>query len=491
MQFFKAIGRQFTIINKRICARNTFFMALIFLFVIQPGLRAQHSQTIYFIDRLPQSSLLNPAHQHHHNFHLGLPGISSFNVNAETNFLSFSDIIFRHPTQDSLITFLHPDADINDFASGLRKSNDITPGLHLNVFSLGFRAGRSFVSFNISERLSGRASLPGDLIRLGLQGNAQFEGKNADFSNIGIDLNYFREYAFGYSYQFDEKLNLGARAKVLFGKANISFNQTDIGLYTDPDTYNLRLNSEITMNMSLPLTITRNSEGDISDFRFHFDDVGYDPADFVFNTQNRGFALDLGATYRIIEPVMLYASIVDLGFINWKADVYNFSVNGDFEFEGVDLSSAFDDDDDSGVTYDFADSLQSHLSISDTRDSYSRGLPGKIFLGGTYDVTSGINVGLLGRTEIYQGRVRQAVTLSANSNVGRWLSASLSYSMMNNRYDNIGMGLSFRGGGFQLYMLTDNLNTLFIPHQTSNANLWFGLNIVFGNVKIAQALPYR
>jgi hypothetical protein len=452
------------------------------------ALQAQISQTIYFMDKLPQSAIVNPAYQHSHNFHLGLPGISSVGANARINFASYNDLVFRHPRNNTLISFLHPDANLSDFTSKLRESNYISPDLHINLISFGFRARRSFIRFNISERVSGRATLPGDFIKLGLQGNEQFVGMEGDFSGTRIDLNYYREYALGYAYRYNEKLNVGVRGKMLFGKANISFSDTDISLYTDPGSNNMKLHSNFTVNTSIPMTVVREG-GEIKDILFHFDDDDYDPMDFVFNTRNSGFAIDLGVTYQIIEPVTFYASITDLGFINWKKDVYNFSMNGDFEIEGLNLTSSRNRNKDDDPADNLLDSLQGLFKISETQNSYTRGLPTMIYIGGKYEISPGFNFGLLSRSVLYHGRLEQAVSLSANSSMGRRLSASVSYSMMNNKYDNFGMGLSWRGAGLQLYLLTDNLNAVIIPHRSNSINIWAGLNIVTGNVRPVQKLP--
>ena len=491
MNIFRFINKPYKITTKPVRATATAVLAAFLVTGTLPVLQAQVSQTLYFMDRLPQSSLINPAFQHNHNFHIGLPGISSFNVNAKTNFVNFSDLFFKHPQYDSLISFLHPDADISNFTSRLKDRNTIAPDLHVNILSFGFRANRSFVSFNISERTSLRANLPKDLILLGLHGNRQFIDKDADFSNIGADLNYFREYAAGYSLRVNDRLNVGGRAKLLFGKASLSFADSDISIYTDPDSYSMRLRSRFTMNLSMPVTLVKNEDGEIDEIKPHFDNDGYDPLDFVFNSRNTGFALDLGATYRIIERVTIYASITDLGFINWKQDVYNLSVDGDFEFDGIDLSSLFNYADDSDPADNLLDSLKGIFSINDTQNSFNRGLPTRIYLGGTYDLHRSFSLGLLSRSEIYQNNLDQALTLSGNLNLGRRLSTSVSYSMMNNSYNNFGMGLSLRGLMFQFYMITDNLNSVFYPHRTSSVNLWFGFNMMFGHVKNIQALPSR
>lgn len=469
--------------GKRFAVRAA-WIAVLLMFSGITGSDAQTGQTIYFMESVPQSSLLNPAYQHSHNFHFGFPMVSSFNVSAKTNFVNFNDLFFRHPQYDSLISFLHPDADINDFKGRLKRNNVAGADLHINLFSFGLRIDRSFISVNVSERSSARVVLPGDLFLLALEGNEQFAGETADFSRLGADLSYYREYAVGYSYGINDKLNAGIRTKLLFGKADFSFSGDNLSLYTDPETYNIRLRAGPSANMSLPVTIGFDEDGFIDYVDPHFNTQDYHPLDFVFNTGNMGFAVDLGATYRLLEPLTLSASITDLGFISWKQDVYNISFNGDYEFAGIDLTPG-DDNDDPDPFDELLDTLGSVFTMSHSQDPYRRGLPARIYLGGRYDLHPLLSVGLMSRSEIYGGRFEQAVTLSANSAIGNILSASLSYSVMNHSYNNLGLGLAIRGGGLQLYMVSDNLMTSFIPHRTKGVNVWFGLNMMFGHKRPA------
>jgi hypothetical protein len=459
------------------------FLLWVFLFLITTGVQAQLSQTIYFMDRIPQSSLVNPAYQHNHNFHLLLPGVSSFNVNAGTNFVRYKNVIFNHPAHESPITFLHPDANPMDFTADLRGRNIVTTDLHANILSTGFRAGRSFIGFNISERFSGRTSMPQDLLKIAIEGGHQYIGRTINLSNVQMDFHHFREYAASWSYRANEALDLGIRAKMLFGKFNLSAVSNDLSL--TPEEGIIKLRTDLILNMSLPINVLRDSEGDITGIDLLWNNDGYDPLGFVFNRKNPGFAADLGATYRIMEKIKLYASITDMGFINWKHDVYNFSLDGDMEIEWTDLSTLFD----SGLGDGLIDTMNSRFTLNEASRAYRDWLPGKMYIGGTYDLTSSLNLGILGRSIMYRGNIRQALTVSANANAGRLLSASMSYSVMNNSYNNLGLGVALRGGGFQLYILSDNLNMAFYRGGSSNANVWFGLNIVIGHVRPAQSLP--
>ena len=107
-------------------------------------------------------------------------------------------------------------------------------------------------------------------------------------------------------------------------------------------------------------------------------------------------------------------------------------------------------------------------------------------------------------------QIREALTLSANVNLGNAFSTSLSYTAENSRYNNIGAGLAFRLGVFQFYMMADKIplswnkiitdngtgpataksNSFTIPADWNTANLRFGVNIVMGNhLKVKNDKP--
>ncbi len=467
------------ILNLRILF-TTIGAILILSIISIASVKGQMNNTVYFMDRIPQSSLFNPAVQPHYTSYVGLPLLSSINMNMGLNFASYNDIIFQDPNSDSLITFLHPSADIDDFIGNLQNRNQIGQDMHINLLRVGVRYQDMFFTFSVSEKISGRTSLPKDLFILGLKGNDEFLDKKADLSGFGADLNYYREFALGASYPVNENLTVGGSAKLLFGKMNFSLANPDISFHTDPETYHLHMHSNFTANASMPFKLEHDEEGNIDGIISNFDDEGYNAGDFIFNTGNVGFAADLGATYKITDPVpmTLYASIADLGFINWNRDVFNISMEGSYIFEGIDFNEMLDNDDD--YFERLTDTISDAFVISDTQNSYNRGIGPKVYLGGTYKLNPMVNFGLLSRSHFGKGHFSQSVTLSANTNVTNWLTTTLSYSFMNNAFNNLGLGMGIRGGPVQFYILSDNLNSAFMPHKTRNVNIWFGMNLVFG-----------
>ncbi len=446
----------------------------------------QNSNTMYFMDRVPQSSLLNPSHIPEARFHLGLPVISSLNTSVGSNFISYSDVIFRSSVNDSLITFIHPDADKNLFLRSLRNSNIIHNDLFISLLSFGVQNRLGYFSFSINERFSFENQLPKDLFVLLLKGNEDFLGKTADFSSLNLNLDFYREYALGFAYNMSGKLTVGAKAKLLFGKGNISMTGQEMGLYTDPDDYKMKLQSRFTLNTSLPVTVKYDEDGKVSEIGSRFEDEDLSALDWIFNNENKGLAFDLGATFKPIDALTLSASIIDLGFIRWKKDVYNFTMDGELDFEGFDISSAFNDEENEDVFENFLDSIADIFAISDTRNAYSKGLNTRIILGGQYQLNPRLRLGALSRTMMGNKHIKQALTLSANFDVGRVFSASVSYSMMNNSYNNLGAGLCLRGGPFQFFVVSDNVSAALIPDKIRTVNFWFGMNLVFGHKQKIQ-----
>jgi len=52
---------------------------------------------------------------------------------------------------------------------------------------------------------------------------------------------------------------------------------------------------------------------------------------------------------------------------------------------------------------------------------------------------------------------------------------------MESTYDNLGVGLGFRGGPFQIYAATDNVISPFYPSRAKNMNLRVGINFILGD----------
>jgi len=474
--------------------RKTIYILILILGIFFSDMAAQNSQTLYYMN-IPQNHLLNPALRPSNSVYIGLPAISGINLNINNNFVNFSDIFMNGQSSDSLITFLHPDNNIEDFISKVKDKNSLEPELSVQLFGLGFNAGKDlYLFFDVNERLAGNIVFPGDIIKLGLLGNEQFIGSKIDMSSLRGDFKYYREYGLGFSRDFTTKLRIGVKAKLLKGIGAASIKNRSLGISINDD-YTHTLDADLTVNASYPMDIYLNPDNGIDSIVF--DNTIFDTfkstLDFMLGKKNTGLGIDIGATYDISDKLKVSASLTDIGFIKWKRYVSNLQAKSQFEFSGLNMTDVI-----SGtITIDsliaqVTDSLQNSFKVSNSNDPFTTGLPFGVTLGGSYNVTKSFSVGILSYSRFIGKQIKESLTLSANLNLSNAFSTSLSYTMANHRFDNLGFGLAFRPGITQFYFIADRIpvtwnkviidgSTIPLPTSWNTINLRLGMNLTFGN----------
>jgi hypothetical protein len=475
--------------------RKIYYILIILLAVIVFDSEAQNSQVLYYMN-LPQNHFLNPALRPSNSIYIGLPALSGININVNNNFFNFSDIFIKRGSDDSFISILHPDYNVEEFVKKIKDINSIEPQSLVQLFGLGFSAGRDlYISLDINERIEGNIALPGDLLRLGLEGNEQFAGNKIDLISLRGDAKYYREAGLGFSKDFFNRLRLGARGKLLFGVAAASIDNKSLDI-TVNDDYTHTLDADLMVNISAPVTVYISDQNSIDSLEFDESrfDSGSEVVDYLLKSNNIGFGLDLGAEVSITKKIKVSASITDLGFIKWKRDITNLKAESQFEFSGVELLDVYK----GTMTFDslaqeLLDSLKNSFYLTDTRTPFTTYMPVGITIGGSYNLTKSLSVGLLSYSRIIGKQFREALTLSANLNIGNAFSTSIAYTAANHRYDNLGLGLAFRAGFFQIYALADRIPVTWnriisgdskipLPESLNTVHARFGMNLVFGNM---------
>lgn len=467
---------------------------ILILAVILTDASAQNSQVMYFMN-LPQKHLLNPALRSSNSIYIGLPGLSGINLNMNNNFVNFSDVILKGQPKDSIISFLHPNYNVDKFLAKIKDKNSVESEFMIQLLGIGFSVGKdSYVFLDINDRFDGNIVLPGDLFTLALKGNEGFVGKTIDLSSLRGDMKYYREYGIGISRNFTDKLRIGIKGKLLFGIAATSIDNKSLGITVNSD-YSHTLDANLAVNMSGPVNVYMDSKHNIDSIVF--DDNRFKTSagisDFFSGKKNMGLGLDIGATYDLTDRIVVSASITDLGFIRWKKDVTNLKANNHFEFSGLNMLDVFNgtktiDE----VGKDMLDSLKNAFEVSNTKAPFTTYLPFGISFGGSFNVTKQFSVGLLSYSRVIGKQIRESLTLSANINLGNVLSTTLSYTAENHQYDNLGAGLAFRAGVAQFYLVTDRIPVMWnkikdnnsnfvLPANWNTFNLRLGMNLVFGN----------
>jgi hypothetical protein len=434
---------------------------------------------MHFMRSLPQVTYYNPAFKPEYRFSFGLPGSSVF-AQYTNNGFTYNDFISK---QNNLLT-----ADLNKLFSALRDKNFINANLQADLFRFSIRVNpRLYLTTNITAKAYNRFMLPKDLTGLLINGTDAYVNNTATLSPEVESLGYL-EIGWGAAYTINPRLTVGAKLKLLKGAVNATTQRANFNL-TLSDTYAISVSGDVDVRTS-----------GIQ----NFDDPNYDAADnwkdFLKNT---GVAFDLGATYQVMDRLTVGLSLIDIGGITWKNDLYGYQLDpskANYTFEGIDIDDLLNDEVDYGQA--LADSLESNFDFTEGRiGKYRTPLPGKIYLSGSYELRKNLTVGTLFFAEKFRGRFMPGFTTSINKEFGRRLGASLSYTITNNSFNNLGAGFSLNLAPIQLYIVGDNILRApfsLMSNQNLNSfvnNMQFftvrtGLNFIFGRIKDEDKLPH-
>lgn len=433
------------------------------ILVVSRTANGQQNSTLFFMQSTPQANFVNPAVRNECKWMLGLPVISSLHFEYGNPTASIMQVLKKQP--DNSYVF-----DGNEVMSQLGRTNYLNTEFHTNLFFLSLWRKNIFYTFTINEKVDLFLTYPRDLFALGWQGNTQFEGKNADLSRSGLFFNYRREYAFGFAKPISDETILGIRIKLLFGKLNTSMPKSSMNMLTAPNTFDLAFTNNLRMNASLPISIQTNANGNIQN-------VSYNGSisSILLNRSNVGLAFDVGVINYHNDDVTISGSILDLGVIRWSKG-YSLNQNGQYTYHGPIGDTIAGE----GYFNNLMRILKNDFGITATPKSYFSFLIPTYYVGGTYNLTEGLNAGALVSGKISRYRVTSGLTLSLNKDFNKKAAVSISWSYLYKSFKNIGAGVKLGKSPLQFYAVTDNVLGLIKPLDTKNINLRFGMQLNFG-----------
>lgn len=456
------------------------FLALIgiVLCVNIPG-SAQHNLTLYGMKSLPQRTYANPALRPDSRFFIGIPALSSVYTDFSNSSLQLNKIgeTLDRKSEDSVVI------NLNKLPGLFRENNSLSNTVSLDLLHLGFEVGdNNYFTFNTTLFHKAKVSFSGDLPKLIFEGNG---GKNLAYPfdlGVHMDLLHYAEIALGYSRRLkDDRLAIGARVKYLKGLLSLNTERSDIRFETDPGNYDLIATTDIRINYS-------NNFGDIVQDGINIGDSEFWRAqDFSeyrsfgeLASKNSGWGLDLGATYDLTKKIELSASIINLGRLYWNQRTSTYTSRNpgsSFVFEGIDLKNFDSLSNTDYIVNQLVDTLIDRFGLDSSGSKYSTGLFPEFYLGGTFSFTKNHRLGALFYGDWFQKRLHPAFSITWYSQVARSLSFSASYTIMNNSFNNLGLGFATNAGPFQFYLISDNLIQVMAPEIVRNWNVRFGFNL--------------
>lgn len=456
----------------------------IILLVINQTASGQNN-TLYLMHSIPQSNQLNPALRHPCRIYIALPVISSVRQSTRNTGFGFHDAIHTGTGAQSDIYYL----DLDNLDKKLGRMNYLLGNADVDLLGLGIEIREWYFTLGISNHSMMQVAYPHDIVSL-KDGNWDVNAGEAipiNLNNLGADATAWNSIGVSASKDFAEGLRIGARIKYLNGMANVNTRKSKIELNTTSDPITLDAEVNYKVNSSVPVTLGFGSNGLVNS-------VDFSPAwqnlvgNYIFNG-NRGLAIDGGIVYDLDEATQITASFADLGFIWWRGNVNNFTGAGSFVFEGIDIDQYVNNPNQSDILEALHDSLLNAFNASTDTKSYVTATPVNLYGGITRELTPNLKAGAMTWIEINSMHVRPSLTLSLNFTPFKAFAATMSYTLMNRKFNQIGAGLAFGNRGAQFYILTDNIpvrftrdvsSSLIWPYNARMLCLRFGLNLFFG-----------
>ncbi len=434
------------------------FIGLSFIWSIDSF--AQYDLGFYSLRSVPQTNTSNPAFIPDYQYHFGAPAISSVYGGFGTNGARYNQI-FKATAGDSI--GINPSGILGN----IKSSNNINAHSTQQWLNGGMKWKDFYFTASVSDITESNIIYSDKLVQLGLNGNADFIGETINLDPLAIKMIHYREYAVGAAWNFNDQLNFGAKAKMLFGKSAVNSEKMDFELTTIDDYYNLDVKTNFLINTSI--TANKYEEGDVS------------WSEYAFYGSNIGFGLDLGATYKLDELWSFSASVLDIGYIQFDRFLKTYKSETEFSYKGIDAMQfeGLEDNETSAKWETISDSLIDLFEIDESAEKFIVPLTTKIFLGADYKFSDIETISALARIDIIKGKIRPSFSASYYRQINDNFGVSGSYSIVNRSFFNLGLGVVARFDPVQVYIATDNIIGVIVPDKVRYTNFHIGINFIF------------
>lgn len=400
-----------------------------------------------------QNTYMNPALMPEGQLFIGLPVLSGVHFNLN-NKLSYNEVFTKEGGQTLV--------DIDKVLSNLQKQNIFSTQLNVNLLHVGYKTKSGFLlSFAANERIEVDFLYPKQLVNYLWNGNSEYLNTQIKVQKAGVSATHFREFGLGVAAPINEQLDVGIKGKFLVGFGNISTPRNfNASLNSDGEAFQVDADwSNATMRTS-GLDIYQGNEGSLG-------------SHLIMNG-NKGFAIDLGATYDLNRYYSIQASILDIGFISWKENIVNEALNDTtFRYSGVSLDNISD------VREVVEDSLLSKFKTTQNNEAYKTLLPVRAYGSWIYHYSKKTDFYVTVGSRLIQRQMKMMYGAGVTHKFGKIFTGSLSATKLPQQFFSGGASFAVQGGPVQLYMAADQIINFSVPDMKA-IDFRVGMNFKFG-----------
>lgn len=420
------------------------------------NVNAQSDLGSYFLKNTWAAAQVNPSFTDSAKLQISLP-ILQYQIYHSPD-VNFSDVLFQKNGRNLI--------SLDGVLDKLEAQNDFESSLDFQSLGISLRLNKFNISLSHRIRFQSQLIYPDVLAKLVFDGNSQYIGEEVEF-DPQIFMNSFHAVGIGGQYKIADRLSFGLRVNLLSGIGAIKTLPSKASLYTSDDIYQLSFDVDYALQAASFVDING-----VSDFNFNFETLTFSNFDFA----NNGLSFDFGANYQVNEKLNLSLSVIDLGTINWKDNVNEYRSQGVYDYEGVDLSNFFADEEfDLDVKLDTLEQIFEFEKLEGI--NFETNLNSSFYLGADYEINENIQVGILYRNIFGNELNRSSFALNGQYRIKEFLSVGAHFVYNQNRSSSFGiMGLA-KLGPVQIYGSTDSV--LGFLSNSNNLNGRIGIALLF------------
>lgn len=462
----------------------------------------------YFVENYNYRHQLNPAFASSRSYY-ALPGIGNLNATTQSN-MGIST--FLYPYNGQLTTFMNSSVSSEEFLGKLSSNNKLGVSVSVPLLSVGTWGKKGgFTTFEITTKTNVAMNLPYDLFDFMKNVGSK---QNYNIGNLGVRSKVYTELAIGHAHKITDRLNVGAKLKILLGLANVDAKIDRMQVSMAEDSWSVDAKGSINASVPMLKVPTKGETGTAADpsqnNEIDFDAIGdsfeFDSVNDVFSSLSAGLgygaAIDLGATYEfdsgLLNGLNLSAAIIDLGFISWGNTVNAVTSPDPWYFDGFN-DIAFDSESE-GTLNDQINALGDDLADMLKFEKVSEGkrkanmLACTVNIGAEYEMPfyRHMSVGFLSSTKIQGPYSHSEGRFSLNIEPVKWFGFSTSYGI-STFGSTWGAIVNFSFPGIGLFVGTDTIPTkltapikglgIGVPYNNLNLNVNFGLTFNLSKVR--------
>lgn len=422
------------------------------------------------MENVPSSKNVNIAsYDDSIQFNFSVPLLSGIQTSLNSDFV-YDNIIKRKINNSKFI-------DPNSFLNSLTNKNEISFYSKLNLLRLGFKVKNNYIDLSFDEKINFELSTDKGLFEFLIFGNKEYKN-NDKIGEFSSDFLHHREFSVAFIKKLKIKKNflfVGVKPKYYFGLADININ-SELNYKNENDFSSVGIHLNGSGSVSAPVEIEGNKL-DLNNIKSTFTFQEY-----ILNTDNYGFGIDLGLNYRT-PKLKIDFSVIDIGKINWKLNTKNIEYDLSYNFDGFDISNSIDSIDENYIGFNDLinntfDSLETSNSLKTSNYNYFKNLKTKFFLNTSYVISNKFSLGILLNSSSNDILKDLNVSIHSSFTYRDIFKFLISYNSTNK----LGLGISTKGGPLQFYLLSDNVfktYKIFRLNELRSANVYLGINFIF------------